>query len=505
MSVKHSVIGRRLAFALASIALMGVPSGGLAQQVGDAFVVFNVDTGEVRLNPGNAGITQGSGVIAYGIRPDPAVVQFSTAAADFSFLSGSYALFAPTLGNVTVGDDNTIGAAFYTLGSPNVNTTADSFNHDNMVLGTAAQAGTGGSSGISWGPGNGGVVASKIAGSYLGTPEWSFGTIGSTGMSLQDALAAFGATTQGGLSSSPGMAYSIGGLLGTQNFRVYTVMEPVSPVKITGVYVKGSGWNANYLARSPFANVEGATVGWELPDGEAQLANASNVAWNNVDTITVEFDQPISQPEAAALQLLRGTTEGNQTIVPTLAPTLLGDGSAAQWRLPADFTTLEKGKYVISIAAEGIENAAGTTILDGDWVTGVSTFAEGSGDGQAGGAFNFFFNSLVGDVNANGTMNALDISAIRNDLTSPLNTPLAPDSSNYRLDINGSNGLNSADLSQTRAQLTSALGTTLASLPAVTLPVATGGDASIAAVPEPGLGLVALAAAALALRRRNRS
>jgi hypothetical protein len=85
---------------------------------------------------------------------------------------------------------------------------------------------------------------------------------------------------------------------------------------------------------------------------------------------------------------------------------------------------------------------------------------------------------------------------------------LLPDSSNYRLDINGSNGLNSADLSQTRAQLTSAFGTSLASLPPVTAPVATGG-ASIAAVPEPGLGLAglaaAIAAAGLGLRRRGRS
>jgi len=112
----------------------------------------------------------------------------------------------------------------------------------------------------------------------------------------------------------------------------------------------------------------------------------------------------------------------------------------------------------------------------------------------------------VGDVNANGTMNTLDISAIRNSLTSPLNTPLQADSSDYRLDINGSNGLNSADLSQTRAQLTSAFGTTLASLPPVTAPVPTG-NPSIAAVPEPGeLALLAAGLAGLvALRQRSRS
>ena len=281
------------------------------------------------------------------------------------------------------------------------------------------------------------------------------------------------------------------------------------PVRITGVYVKGSGWNADYQARSPFSNVQGATVGWELPDGSAQLANASNVAWNNVNTITVEFDQPITQPDAAALQLVRGTASGNQTIVPTLDPTLLGDGSVAQWTLPAGFAALERGKYVISIAADGIENAAGTTILDGDWITGVSTFAQGSGNGEAGGSFNFFFNALVGDVNGNGSMNPTDISTIRSSLTSPFTTPLQPDSSNYRLDINGSNGLNSADLSQTRAQLTSAFGTSLASLPDVTAP-AEGLAASgltVTAVPEPGsLGLLACGLAALlamGVRRRK--
>jgi hypothetical protein len=349
------------------------------------------------------------------------------------------------------------------------------------------------------------------AGSY-----WDFGNVAATGMTqaaLDTRFITNPETTPGGImemgkfqfvtydaAATPAQSDI---LLGNVVFAGGPAPEPV---RITGVYVKGSGWNAGYLARSPFSNVQGATVGWELPDGPAQLANASNVAWNNVNTITVEFDQPIAQPDAAALQLVRGTASGNQTIVPTLDPTLLGDGSVAQWTLPAGFSALERGKYVLSIAADGITNTAGTTILDGDWITGVSTFAQGSGDGEAGGTFNFFFNSLVGDLNGDGVMNVSDLSTVRNALTSPLNTPLAADSSNYRLDINGSNSLSSTDLSQTRAQLTSALGTQLSSLPAVTAPTASG-NLSIAPVPEPGLAGAALAAAVaagLALRRQRR-
>ena len=221
---------------LAALAVCAVCTLGLsvanAQQVGDGFVVYNTGTGEIRVNPGNAGISQGNGISSYGIRPDPAVITFSSTATDFSYLSGAYPLFPPTLGNVTVGDDNTIGAAFYTLGAPNVNASIGYFNHNNMVLGTAAQAGSGGSSGTTWGPGTGGVVASEIPGTYLGTPEWSFGNIGSTGMTVDAALAAFGATTQGGLSSSAQMVYGINGVVGTQNFRVYTVNAVPEPSTI---------------------------------------------------------------------------------------------------------------------------------------------------------------------------------------------------------------------------------------------------------------------------------
>lgn len=227
-----------------------------AQQVGDAFVVFNVDTGEIRMNSGNAGISQGDGIASYGIRPDPAVIEFSSTASDFSYLSGSYPLFPPTLGNVTAGDDNTLGAAFYTLGSPNVNASVGYFNHNNLVNGTAAVAGTGG--GASWGPGNGGVVSSEIPGTYFGTPEWSFGTVGDTGMSLTDALTAFGATTQGGLSASSQMVYGINGVTGTQNFRVYTVSAVPEPSTIAmaccGIAALGGlAWRNRRRARQTIA------------------------------------------------------------------------------------------------------------------------------------------------------------------------------------------------------------------------------------------------------------
>ena len=224
-----------------------------AEQVGDAFIVFNVDTGELRLNAGNAGVSQGNGIGSYVIRPNPTGIQFSGTAARFSYPSGSY-LFPPTLGNVTAGDDNTIGAAFFTLSGPNVSSAADYLKSANFVAGSSAVGGTSGS--VSWGPGAGGVVASAIPGAYFGTNEWSFGTIGSTGMTLADALTAFGATAQGGLSTSADLVYDIDGVAGAQNFRVYTVSAVPEPSTMSLfalfaiVTSAGVRWRRRELARA---------------------------------------------------------------------------------------------------------------------------------------------------------------------------------------------------------------------------------------------------------------
>ncbi|NCX99665.1 MAG: hypothetical protein EBX35_14095, partial [Planctomycetia bacterium] len=174
-----------------------------------------------------------------------------------------------------------------------------------------------------------------------------------------------------------------------------TVLPAGTPVKVSGVYAKGSAWNATYLGLSAFTTVGSDALGWAMVDGANQTAASSSLTWTNVDTISLRFNQPISLPAAAALALVLGDNQGDQTITPSSTPTLLAGGTIAQWTVPA----LGNGKYVISVASSGISDAGGTTVLDGDWTSGTSTFAQGSGDGTAGGMFNFFFNVLVADVN----------------------------------------------------------------------------------------------------------
>ena len=59
---------------------------------------------------------------------------------------------------------------------------------------------------------------------------------------------------------------------------------------------------------------------------------------------------------------------------------------------------------VLSIDAAGVQNATGD-LLDGEWTSGQ---AVSSGDGTAGGQFDFFFNVLPGDVDASDQVTVTD-------------------------------------------------------------------------------------------------
>ena len=241
------------------------------------------------------------------------------------------------------------------------------------------------------------------------------------------------------------------------DFGSRSLAPPVDPVRVTGVYLMGSGWDGGYLARSPFTAAAGAPLGWQLPDGPAQLADGSAASWVNIDTVSIRFDQPIAQPAADALRLTlaTGAGEAGETgIAATAPPVLLAGDTVARWTLPG----LGLGRYVLSIAAGGIADAAEATTLDGEWTASASTFAAGSGDGTAGGDFVFAFHVLPGDASGNGVANASDLGSIRSRLLGPFSTPLEADA-DYRFDVNGSNSLTTADLAQARVQLTSAFGT----------------------------------------------
>ena len=80
-------IVRSVVAALALVAVAFVASPVKAQQVGDAFILFNIDTGEFRMNPGNP-VVSSNGVNSFGVEMDPTIGTISTDVNDYFFPSG---------------------------------------------------------------------------------------------------------------------------------------------------------------------------------------------------------------------------------------------------------------------------------------------------------------------------------------------------------------------------------------------------------------------------------
>lgn len=253
--------------------------------------------------------------------------------------------------------------------------------------------------------------------------------------------------------------FAIGaGTLAAANYEVTFVAADfvIHPtVRVVGAFVRGMGsgsnnWSDAYLDLPVFATVGGSRLGWQLPDGATQTTGTA--PWNNVNRLSIRFNQPVSLPAVSTLGLVVGAAGGDVAISPT-GVVLLDGGRIVQW----SFANLASGRYLATLGSDAIVNVDGSP-LDGEWTTNASTFASGSGNGAAGGAFAFQFTVLVGDASQSlaGTVSTADQTYVRQRIG---NTPTA---TTFRADINGSNLINTIDVNLLKTKL----GSTVAQLPA---------------------------------------
>ncbi|MFM7137780.1 MAG: beta strand repeat-containing protein, partial [Planctomycetota bacterium] len=285
-------------------------------------------------------------------------------------------------------------------------------------------------------------------------------------------------TVSGTLSIRLAAATAVGSYSGSVSLSspgatAVSVFMPASTVtstavKVTGVFVRGSTWNTGYLGLGEFTTVGADQLGWGLRDGANQLAtngaSAAQVTWTNVNRLSLRFNQAIATPAADAMKLIRGNSAGDVTLSPT-GVTMLAGNTVAQF---AFASALETGRYLVSIAAGGIADSAGTTVLDGEWTNSSSTFAAGSGDGTEGGSFDYQFNVVAGDVNASGSITNTDRSVVVTQLFQTVG------SSNFRANLDGSATITNTDVGLVSTKLFQVLGslpnTPVASSPAVSSP-----------------------------------
>ncbi|HWC88561.1 MAG TPA: hypothetical protein VG433_02870, partial [Pirellulales bacterium] len=211
-----------------------------------------------------------------------------------------------------------------------------------------------------------------------------------------------------------------------------SVIIDVAP-QVVGALVSGSAWSSSYLSMldtAGFGNSTAADQGFQLASGADQLTTI--LPWTNINQISIAFSEPVELSQSS-LTLYNSTN----TAVPSSGFSYNSAANIATWQFA---TPLVANKYVMNLAANSVSDTAGAQ-LDGDWTTGVSTFAAGSGNGSPDSDFNFYFDLLPGDVNNSGTVTNGDV------LLTKLQVGAVSNASNYTLDVNGSaNVTNSAVL-----------------------------------------------------------
>lgn len=170
---------------------------------------------------------------------------------------------------------------------------------------------------------------------------------------------------------------------------------PTAPM-VADVNLASTAWTSSFVDYLEIANL--GTDGYSIPVGSS--AQLKTVPWNNLDQIRITFSDDVN------VQMGDLSISGvNQTAYAFSDFSYDPNTRTAVWTLAAP---LAKDKLLLDLDGDGIDPVADSSenILDGEWTTGSSTYD--SGDGTAGGDFEFRFNVLPGDASQDGLINYTD-------------------------------------------------------------------------------------------------
>ena len=236
------------------------------------------------------------------------------------------------------------------------------------------------------------------------------------------------------------------------------------------VLAGASSWSAafsDYLDAQGLGHPTLSHPGYAIPGGGNQL---DTLPWNNLDTVVISFSKGVSIVSGdlaltgvnAGLYAIGGFKYNPSTFTAT-------------WTLAAPI-----GADKLLIDLSDSVNSDGAA-LDGEWTDEVSGFP--SGNGAAGGDFQFRFNVLPGDTDRNGTTELADGSGISTRMFARAGI------GNYGAihDINGSGRIDFFDWMIVRANLGASLppGSPVAPANAPSAALATAPETALQAPDEP--------------------
>lgn len=213
------------------------------------------------------------------------------------------------------------------------------------------------------------------------------------------ALATFTVAAEPPAPDGP-IAPALDGLAGGDSFAEPSAAEFAGTAPtVTDVFVDSGVWASTF--RSYLATNGLGDSGYRVPDGAEQL---KNLPWNNVNKVSVRFSEAVTVTQddllvtGAAATLYDYAPGGFAYDAGTRTATWTFDRN-----VPSEKLQLQLRDSVTDGSGEQ---------LDGEWTDGTDSFS--SGDGAAGGNFNFRVNILPADVNQSGAVNANDEIEIRN-------------------------------------------------------------------------------------------
>lgn len=172
-----------------------------------------------------------------------------------------------------------------------------------------------------------------------------------------------------------------------------------TPPTVVEVQVAATEWSESFL---DYLQASGkGTDGYTIPTGSA--AQTATLSWTGIDQIKIRFSEDV-QVDAADLSLGGVNTTAYSFSDFHYDP----QARLATWTLSAPLT---KDRLRIDLDANGLDPIRDLdgNILDGEWTNGSSTV---SGNGVAGGDFEFLLNVVPGDVNNNGVVMLNDYMAV---------------------------------------------------------------------------------------------
>jgi hypothetical protein len=173
-------------------------------------------------------------------------------------------------------------------------------------------------------------------------------------------------------------------------------MFSAGPPNVVNVEVAGTDWSAGFIG---FLQSSGlGTNGYKVPVGSS--SQSATLPWININRIAITFDEDVDI-EAADLSL-----SGVNTAAYAFSDFHYDPQSCvATWTLTAALT---KDRLRLDLDANGVDPVRDLdgNVLDGEWTNNSSTYA--SGNGTAGGDFEFNFNVLPADIDNTGLVTYYD-------------------------------------------------------------------------------------------------